>query len=137
MTLHWTGRKWRRRAMTESDSNYDVGCLHAMADGSWRVIGPTQPGPQRYNPGGEMALWSFADRGNTWQMLRQITRDSPFNHTYARRPVDAHAGFFALWADGHGRMPSPSRLYFCNADGDAFRLPEKMGQDWARPEPVA
>jgi hypothetical protein len=136
-TVHWTGRRWQRRSMCESDSNYDVGCLHAMDDGSWRVIGPTLPGPQRYNPGGEMALWTSDDSGNTWEMLRQITRNSVYNHTYARRPVAAHADFFALWADGHGRMPSPSRLYFCTAEGHAFRLPQRMDQAWATAEPVS
>ena len=135
-TLHWGGGEWRIRAGIESDSNYDTGCLHVEGDGSWRLIAPTEDGPQPYNPGGEMVLWRSADQGESWRKLRDITRGSEFNHTYARRPVDAHRDFYAFWADGHGLRPSESRLYFCNADGDALRLPTKMRDDWAEGEPI-
>ncbi|KPK78937.1 MAG: hypothetical protein AMJ81_14255, partial [Phycisphaerae bacterium SM23_33] len=136
-TVHWTGRKWEVRAQIESDSNYDTGCLHVDGDGTWRIVGPTETGPQPYNPGGEMALWTSTDRGATWTKTRQMTRDSKFNHTYARRPVNAHDDFYAFWADGHGRRPSPSRLYFCNKAGQAFRLPPAMKGPWAEPEKVS
>jgi len=131
-TAHWNGAEWEFREVTASDNNYDTGCLHVEEDGTWRVIGPTETGPQPYNPGGEMAVWTSADQGATWTMLRQITSGSEFNHTYARRPVDAHPDFYALWADGHGLEPSDSRLYFCNQDGTQVRrLPFKMTADHA------
>jgi len=136
-TARWTGGEWEFREVTTSDNNYDTGCLHVEPDGTWRVIGPTEPGPQPYNPGGEMAAWTSSDQGATWTRVRRITAGSKFNHTYARRPVDAHPDFYAFWADGHGRHPSESRLYFCNRDGTGVRrLPAAMDADRAACERV-
>jgi len=98
------------------------------------VIGPTETGPQPFNPGGEMALWTSSDRGRAWKRECRITSGSEYNHTYARRPVNAAPGFYALWADGHGRRPSESRIYFCDRDGNAFRLPSSMDGETAKPE---
>ena len=39
----------------------------------------------------------------------------------------------ALWADGHGRQPSESRLYFCDREGRVFMLPVEMKGDFAEP----
>ena len=134
-TARWDGARWDIRGTIESDSNYDTGCLHIQDDGTWRIIGPTERGPQPYNPGGEMALWVSPDQGRTWIKKSQITRESPFNHTYARRPVNAHPDFYAFWADGHAREPSDSRLYFCNQSGEAVRrLPFVMKGKCASPE---
>ncbi|MEQ8789149.1 MAG: BNR-4 repeat-containing protein [Pirellulaceae bacterium] len=133
-TARWTGEAWDIRPVTTSDNNYDMGSLYLEDDGAWRIIAPTQPGPQRYNPGGEMAMWLSRDQGGSWTKVKQLTQDSPRNHTYARRPVDAHADFYALWADGHGREPSPSDLYFATREGDVFRLPREMEGDFAQPE---
>jgi putative BNR repeat neuraminidase len=131
-TARWTGSEWEIREAFTSDNNYDTGPLYVESDTTWRVIAPTQTGPQPYNPGGEIAIWLTEDAGNTWRMVRQITNDSQFNHTYVRRPVNAQPDFYALWADGHGRQPSKSRLYYCNRDGDAFMLPETMNTPFAR-----
>lgn len=130
----WTGTRWERSAITTSDNNYDMGSLYIEEDGTWRLIAPTQTGPQPYNPGGEVAMWTSGDEGLTWKMVRQLTRGSPRNHTYVRRPVRAHPDFYALWADGHARRPSESRLYFCNRAGDVFVLPGAMEAETARPE---
>jgi len=134
---HWTGERWRITAITESDSNYDTGCLHVEEGGAWRLIGPTEPGPQLRNPGGEMAMWTSDDEGRSWKMVRRLTRGSARNHTYARRPVDAHPDFYAFWADGHGRRPSESCLYFCTADGAVRRMPAEMPDDFAPAEVVS
>ena len=67
-------------------------------------------------------------------MVRQMTKNSEYNHTYVRRPVNANPGFYGFWADGHGRRPSDSRLYFCNKAGDVFLLPAEMTEDFAEPE---
>jgi len=40
--------------------------------------------------------------------------------------VNAQPDFYGLWADGHGRQPSKSRLYYCNREGQVFMLPETM-----------
>lgn len=132
----WTGDRWRISEVTTSDNNYDMGSLYLEADGRCRIIAPTSPGPQRFNPGGEMAMWLSRDESRTWAKVKELTRGSEMNHTYARRPVNAHPDFYALWADGHGRQPSASRLYFCNRDGDVFMLPGSMKVDFARPERV-
>jgi len=134
---HWTGAQWALHTVTTNDNNYDTGCLHIEPDGTWRIIGPTETGPQPYNPGGEIAVWVSKDEGATWTKLRQITHDSPYNHTYARRPVNAHPDFYAFWADGHGREPSDSRLYFCDKEGKrVMRFPFEMSEDFATPELV-
>jgi hypothetical protein len=134
-TARWTGSGWVIRAFTESDNNYDHGSLYLEPDGAWRVIAPTQPGPQPFNPGGEMVMWSSQDEGTTWRTVKQLTTGSARNHSYARRPLDAHPAFYALWADGHGRQPSESNLYFTDRDGThVWRLPPTMAGDEARPE---
>lgn len=133
---HWTGERWAFHAITESDNNYDTGTLHIEPGGLWRVIGPTETGPQAYNPGGEMAMWVSHDHGETWTKEHTLTAGSPYNHTYARKPVNANPGFYAYWADGHGRQPSDSRLYFATQDGAVYRLPEHMDTPTAKPERI-
>jgi len=136
-TARWTGEDWDIRVMTRSDNNYDFGSLSIEDDGTWRVIGTTEPGPQRYNTGGEVALWTSKNRGKTWEKEKQLTRDSEWNHTYPRRPVNAHPDFYALWADGNAREMSDSRLYFTNKTGDhVWRLPVEMEEEFAEPEVV-
>ncbi|MFQ6132787.1 MAG: BNR-4 repeat-containing protein [Armatimonadota bacterium] len=136
-TAHWTGEQWEISGSITSDNNYDTGCLHVETEGAWRLIGPTEPGPQRYNPGGEVAVWLSRDEGKTWEKQRQLTANSRYNHTYVRRPVNAHPGFYAFWADGHGREPSESRLYFTDRLGArVWRLPSVMTDSLQAPEPV-
>jgi len=133
-TACWTGREWEIRAAFVSDNNYDMGSLYIEDDGTWRIIGPTETGPQPYNPGGEMAMWTSKDFGKNWRKVKQLTKDSPYNHTYARRPLNAHPDFYAIWADGHGRKPSQSSLYFCDKQGNVCILPRKMTKDLEKPE---
>jgi len=133
---HWTGREWRFHAITVSTHNYDMGSLY-VERGVWRVFGPTEPGPQKWGTGGEMAVWESRDQVRTWRKARDLNSGSPANHSYARRPRNAHPAFWALWADGHAFEESASRLYFTNRAGDTvWALPEKMIGDLARPRPV-
>jgi hypothetical protein len=133
-TARWTGSTWTIRPAFTSDNNYDMGPLYIEADGTWRVIAPTETGPQPYNPGGEMATWISKDQGAIWRRVARLTHDSPFNHTYARQPLNAHDDFYALWADGHGRRPSESSIYFCDKAGNAYRLPRHMNGEFMKPE---
>jgi CubicO group peptidase (beta-lactamase class C family) len=133
----WTGVKWSIHEVTTSDNNYDCGELWIVAPDDWRIVGPTETGPQPYNPGGEIAMWSSRDQGATWTRTRQMTAGSARNHTYVRRPVNAHPDFFALWADGHGRQPSESCLYFSDRDGNVYQLPRVMDAETASPQPLA
>ena len=53
---------------------------------------------------------------------------------YVRRPVNAHPGFYAFWADGNPDAFSRSHLYFTNQDGSqVWQLPYDMDQMQARP----
>ncbi|MEK6481789.1 BNR-4 repeat-containing protein [Catalinimonas sp. 4WD22] len=132
---HWNDNEWLIHDITTSDNNYDMGSLYLEEDGTWRIIAPTETGPQPYNPGGEIAMWTSTDQGKSWKMVKQLTSSSERNHTYARRPVNAHPDFYAIWADGHGRQPSKSVLYFSDQEGNVFILPEQMDQDMMKPIP--
>ena len=128
-TARWTGKIWQMRDAFTSDNNYDMGSLYIEDNGTWRIIGPTETGPQPYNPGGEMAMWVSGNLGLTWEKVKKLTKNSPHNHTYARRPVNAHPDFYAIWADGHGRKPSQSNLYFCDKQGNVRVLPREMSEE--------
>lgn len=126
--LHWTGARWEERVVTASEHNYDMGSL--FIDGpTWRIMGPTEGGPQRWGAGGEIALWTSTDDGRTWALERRVTGGSEFNHSYVRRPDQARDPFAAFWADGHADQPSPSRLYFSDHLGREVRmLPYEMNE---------
>ena len=132
-TAQWTGESWRIRPAMTSDNNYDMGSLYLEDEGTWRIIGPTETGPQPYNPGGEIGMWVSHDEGGTWKKVAQLTQGSERNHTYVRRPVNAHPDFYGIWADGHGRKPSKSNLYFCNREGTVFVLPRRMTEPFEKP----
>lgn len=129
-------KAWEFKPVTTSTHNYDVGALHVEADGLWRIIGPSDAGPQQWGTGGEMVMWTSKDQGKTWERVRQLTKNSPRNHSYARRPVDAREDFYAFWADGDADKFSESVLYFCTKSGDVYRLPQVMKGDTAKPEKV-
>ena len=76
------------------------------------------------------------DQGRTWAR-KPMTAGSRYNHTYVRKPVNAHPDFYAVWADGSPLEPTPSSLYFCTKNGDVYRLPTRMTSETARPEKVA
>jgi len=132
---HWTGRTWDVSEIAPADNNYDFASLYVEGDGAWRIIGALDPGPQAWNTGGEMAMWTSTDAGRTWKK-KQLTSNSKWNHHYPRRPLDAHPGFYALWADGHARETSGSNLYFATREGQVFRMPEKIDGETARPQLV-
>ena len=135
-TARWDqpDKTWRLNRVTTSTHNYDVGALYIESDGAWRIIGPSEPGPQRWGTGGEMAMWTSPDQSASWTKVRQLTTNSTRNHSYARRPINAQDDFYAFWADGDADQFSESNLYFCTKQGDVFRLPPIMETDSARPE---
>lgn len=129
----WNGETWQTAVITTSDHNYDMGSLY-IEDKTWRVLGPTGIGPQKWQAGGEMELWESKDQGKNWKKKREITINSKFNHTYARRPVNASQDFYAFWADGDPTEFSISRLYFVDKKGKkVFQLPYEMNQDLMKP----
>jgi hypothetical protein len=66
-----------------------------------------------------------------------LTQGGEYNHTYARKVVNAHPEFWTIWADGSALEPTPSRLYFATRDGKVHRLPAKMDGSTAKPERIA
>ncbi len=131
---HWTGERWAFHQVTTSANNFDCGSLYIEEDGTWRIIGSTEPGPQAWKTGGEIAMWASSDQGESWKKVKQLTEGSKYNHCYVRRPVDAHPDFYGLWADGDGDKPSPSQLYFCSKAGEVRVLPQGMSGQFAQPQ---
>ncbi len=132
----WTGSEWAFAEVTRANHNYTTGSLY-LEDDVWRILGPTEKGPQPIGSGGEVAVWVSRDEGKTWRKERDVTRGSAMNHNYVRRPVNAHADFYAFWADGNPDTFSPSRLYFTNRAGDTvWELPYEMKEAFAKPSVV-
>jgi hypothetical protein len=132
--FRWKQKNWQHHIVTTSDSNYDMGSVYVESDKKLKVIGPTLDGPQAYNPGGEVAMWGSKDGGNTWNIEKQMTKNSPMNHSYVRKPVNARNDFYGIWADGHGRKPSESYLYFTDSKGVVYRLPRYTTDSMITPE---
>lgn len=137
---NWTFSKfengsWNNYQVTASDSNYDNGSIYPVSQDTIQIIGPTEDGPQAYNPGGELAIWQSVDGGKGWNMLKQLTKNSEMNHGYVRRPLNAQPDFYGIWADGNGRKPSISNLYFLTKEGDIFRMPRNGTGSMLSPEP--
>jgi hypothetical protein len=135
---HWTGEDWQTQRVMQGDNNYDFASLYLRGPKDWRLIAATRPSPQPYNTGGEVSVWRSNDQGANWRKTKALTENSPFNHNYPRRPLNYNPEFAALWADGHGRKQSQSRLYISGIDQPrALRLPVNFpkGQPLALPEP--
>lgn len=133
----WTGEKWVSQHVTVSDHAYDEGAFY-IHDDRWSLIAPALPGPQTGFNGGEIGVFETTDPGNPendwWQLKRPVTRESPFNHGYVRRPHNPVDPFFAMWADANPKENSISRIYFTNSRGDRlYMLPYEMEDDYAEP----
>ena len=131
--LHWKNGEWQMTKICESTHNYDMGSLY-IDKNRWQVIGPTEAGPQVYGTGGEMAVWVSNDEGKRWRKEQILTRNSERNHSYARRPLQAHKNFYAFWADGNADSLSISRLYFADKKGRVYVLPYGMKKGFQKPQ---
>ncbi len=130
----YTTGRWAFHTVCETDHNYDMGSIWIESGDQWKVIAPTEPGPQAWSTGGEVCVWTSIDRGETWWKRTQLTFHSERNHTYVRRPRNAHPDFYAFWADGDSLAPSISRLYFTNQNTDGvWMMPEVVEGDFAAP----
>jgi hypothetical protein len=133
MIIHWKDNKWNFSKVCESGHNYDMGSLFIIDD-EWRIIGSTEPGPQKYGTGGEMALWISKDEGASWVKAINITTNSVRNNSYARRPVNAQKNFYCYWVDGDADKHSISQLYFTNEKcNGVWVLPYEMKKDFEKP----
>ncbi|SHE75154.1 BNR repeat-containing family member [Mariniphaga anaerophila] len=128
----WIGAAWKTSVVTESDHNYDMGSI--FIDGSkMSVVGPTEPGPQKWGVGGELAVWTSGDGGGKWKRARVLTQNSLASHSYVRRPVNFKAPFCFFWADGNSHEFSKSELYFGDFEGNVWKLPYHMKNDFEKP----
>ncbi|WP_422083302.1 BNR-4 repeat-containing protein [Ulvibacterium sp.] len=132
----WTGQKWKTTVVCSSDHNYDMGSLYLEKD-IWRIVGPTESGPQKYGTGGEIAVWVSRDDGEHWKKEKQITTSSQWNHDYVRRPIWAKAPFQFFWANGNPEKFGKSELFFGNFNGNVYKLPYTMKNDTEKPIPYA
>jgi len=128
----WNGNKWITFKVTESDHNYDMGSLYIM-ENEWKIVGPTEPGPQKWGVGGELAVWKSTDEGETWKKEKQLTENSKMSHAYVRKPLNFKAPFCFFWASGHSHEFSKSELYFGDFDGNIWKLPYEMKNDVEKP----
>lgn len=132
-TARWTGKAWKRRDIAPADHNYDHGSLYIEPNGTWRLIAPTEPGPQPHATGGQIAIHVSRDKGESWTRELTLPTANGRNATYIRPPFNAHDDFYAFWADGDALKPSESDLYFATAAGKVYRLPRSMTEARARP----
>ena len=131
---HWSGETWAFCEITTSTHNYDMGSLYIEDDGTWKIIAPTEAGPQKHGAGGEIAMWTSNDQGKTWRKKLDITRGSPRNHGYVRRPANAHPDFYGFWADGNADTISESHLFFTDQSGSqVWSLPYQMEEPNSSP----
>lgn len=123
--------RWIDRQVADSDHNYDMGSL--FIEGKvWRVVAPTDPGPQAFGAGGEVVVWESKDEGLTWRRAKQLTAHSTRNHNYVRRVVGGVPPFMYLWADGDPNKFSPSHLYIGDGKGGVYQLPYVMEKEEER-----
>jgi hypothetical protein len=127
------GRKWNTTVITTSDHNYDMGSLF-ISEKEWKVVGPTAEGPQKWGVGGELEVWQSKNKGKKWRKQKTLTQSSEFGHAYVRRPLNYKAPFCFFWADGHSHEFSKSQLYFGDFEGNIWKLPYEMKEDFEKPE---
>ncbi len=130
---YFNGKEWKTTIICQSDHNYDMGSLY-IKNKRWRIYGPTEQGPQKYQTGGEVAIWQSRNNGETWELKKLVTKHSKNNHTYIRRPLGAKNPFYSFWADGDPTGFSKSFLYFSDSKGRrVYQLPYEMEEIFKRP----
>jgi hypothetical protein len=131
----WDGEDWHTAVVTESDHNYDMGSLY-ISESDWKIVAPIAGSPQQWGVGGELEIWQSTDKGANWIKTRELTQNSRFNHAYVRRPVNYKAPFCFFWADGHPHEFSKSELYFGDFNGNVWKLPYYMNEEYEIPDQV-
>jgi hypothetical protein len=102
---------------TTSDHNYDHGTLYIEADGHLAGDRAHRARSAALGHGRRHGDVDQPRPGRLVAQVKQLTRNSRYNHTYARQPVNADPGFYAFWADGSPLEATPSSLYFATKDG--------------------
>ncbi len=128
----WNGTGWQTFVVTASDHNYDMGSLFISGEG-WKIVGPTEKGPQDWGVGGELAIWVSKDDGESWKLDKVLTENSEVSHAYVRRPLNFESPFCFFWADGHAYEFSKSEIYFGDFEGNIWKMPYQMKADYENP----
>lgn len=128
----WNDTAWTTKIVCTSDHNYDMGSIF-ITDDVWKIVGPTENGPQKYGVGGEIAVWVSTNSGRDWEREKVITKNSTLNNAYVRRPLQSKAPFSFFWANGNPDKLSISELFFGDFSGDVYRLPYTMTEEWEKP----
>ena len=128
----WNGTEWQTTVVTTSDHNYDMGSLF-ISENDWKIVGPTEKGPQEWGVGGELAIWQSKDEGESWKKINTLTEHSSLSHSYVRKVVNFKSPFCFFWADGDSHQFSKSELYFGNFQGDIWKMPYNMTKDYEMP----
>ena len=131
----WTGTKWSTHEIITSDHNYDMGSLW-VNDNLWELVVPSGLAPQKWGVGGEIEIWTSTDKGKIWTKEKAVTNSSDFNHSYIRKVIDGKSPFIFFWADGNPHEFGKSQLYFGDLNGDVFRLPYIMNDDFIKPQRI-
>lgn len=133
MVISRRDQEWNFSKVCESPHNFDRGSLHISND-EWKIIGPTEPGPQKYGTGGEITLWVSRNEGADWEKELNVTSNSKNNNSFVRHPVNAHKDLYALWTDGNTDEFSISYLYFTNEKcNKVWMLPYEMKEEFQKP----
>jgi hypothetical protein len=130
--VKWTGKEWETNKVCESDHNYDMGSIF-IDNSLWSVVAPTEDGPQEFGAGGEVAIWKSYDLGKNWVRDTTITKQSELNNSYVRRPLNSKAPFCFFWANGDTEKFSKSEMFFGDFDGNVWKLPYTMNEDFEKP----
>ncbi|MBT3382243.1 MAG: hypothetical protein HN778_19900 [Prolixibacteraceae bacterium] len=128
----WDGQNWLTTVVTTSDHNYDMGSIY-ISEKEWKIVGPTEKGPQEWGVGGELAIWRSKNKGKKWRRVKRLTKKSEQSHSYVRRPVNFKAPFSFFWADGNSHDFSKSELHFGDFKGNIWKLPYEMKEDYEKP----
>jgi hypothetical protein len=128
----WNGAIWETSVVGVSDHNYDMGSIFIL-DNKWLIVAPLVVGPQVWGTGGELAFYESDDSGKTWKAAKQITCNSPRNHSYVRRPQNARDPFMYFWADGDPDQFSISNLYFGDSKGNVWQMPYSFTSGTVKP----
>ncbi len=133
VVIRWSDNKWLFSEVSLVDHNFDTGIIYVSKD-EWRIIAPTGAGVQKDVTGGEMELWVSKNEGADWEKSSGLTRNSLYNNSYPRRPMNNGKEFFAYWVDGDAENISQSMLYFTNEKcKKVWVLPYNMKKDFERP----
>ena len=112
-----------------ADTHQDALTLNQKADGYRGIWYMNQPSGDEYVYKYSGGLATYCAKHQPFAVYSEAAAKTFFCY-------GAHPDFYALWADGHGREPSVSSLYFSDREGNVWRLPEHMDGDTAAPENV-